>query len=67
MVGGAHAQVCATRLDVSPRSRFAPDCRALRQGLGSRYNVVSEMGVNVSPLVNVRPDHPDTIVVGTGR
>ena len=39
---------------------------ALRRGLGPRYNVLPGMGVNFSPLVNLRPDHPDTVVVGTG-
>jgi hypothetical protein len=39
---------------------------ALRQGLGARYNVVSGVGVNWNPVGNPRPDHPDTIVVGTG-
>jgi hypothetical protein len=39
---------------------------ALRQGLGPRYNVVPGVGVNWNPVGNPRPDHPDTIVVGTG-
>jgi hypothetical protein len=39
---------------------------ALRQGLEPRYNVLPETGVNWNPVGNPRPDHPDTIVVGTG-
>jgi hypothetical protein len=39
---------------------------ALRQGLGPRYNVLPGTGVNWNPFGGPRPDHPDTIVVGTG-
>jgi hypothetical protein len=39
---------------------------ALRQGLGSRYNVLPGTGVNWNPVGGPRPDHPDTIVVGIG-
>ena len=39
---------------------------ALRHGLGSRYKVLPGMGVNWNPLGDLRPNHPDTIVVGTG-
>jgi hypothetical protein len=39
---------------------------ALRQGLGSRYNVLPGQGINWNPVGGPRPDHPDTIVVGTG-
>jgi hypothetical protein len=39
---------------------------ALRRGLGPRYNVVPGKGVNWNPVGAPRPDHPDTIVVGTG-
>jgi hypothetical protein len=39
---------------------------ALRRGLGSRYNVLPGKGVNWNPVGAARPDHPDTIVVGTG-
>jgi hypothetical protein len=40
---------------------------ALRRGLGPRYNVLQDTGVNASPLVKLQPDHPGTIVVGTGN
>ena len=39
---------------------------ALRHGLGPKYNVLPETGVNWNPVGNPRPDHPDTLVVGTG-
>jgi hypothetical protein len=39
---------------------------ALRQGLGPRYNVLPGTGVNWNPIGGPRPDHPGTIVVGTG-
>jgi hypothetical protein len=39
---------------------------ALRQGLGPRYNVLPGTGVNWNPVGGPRPDHPDSIVVGTG-
>ena len=40
---------------------------ALRRGLGPRYNVLPGTGVNCwNPVGGPRPDHPDTIVVGTG-
>jgi hypothetical protein len=38
---------------------------ALRQGLGPKYNVLPEMGMNWNPVGNPRPDHPDMITVGT--
>ena len=51
-----------------PRSEVTSDevADALRQGLGSRYNVLPGMGINWNPVGGPRPDHPDTIVVGTG-
>ena len=40
---------------------------ALRQGLGPQYHVLPGTGVNCwNPVGGPRPDHPDTIVVGTG-
>jgi hypothetical protein len=39
---------------------------ALRHGLGARYKVLPGKGVNWNPVGRPRPDHPDTIVVGTG-
>jgi hypothetical protein len=39
---------------------------ALRAGLGPRYHVLPGKGVNWNPVGGPRPDHPDTIVVGTG-
>jgi hypothetical protein len=40
---------------------------ALRQGLGSRYEVLPGTGVNCwNPVGGPRPDCPGTIVVGTG-
>jgi hypothetical protein len=38
----------------------------LRQALGPRYNVLPGRAVNRNPVGDPRPDHPDTIVVGTG-
>jgi hypothetical protein len=38
----------------------------LRRGLGPRYKVLAGKGVNWNPVGAPRPDHPDTIVVGTG-
>jgi hypothetical protein len=51
-----------------PRSDVTSDevADALRRGLGSRYNVLPGTGVNWNPTGGPRPDHPDTIVVGTG-
>jgi hypothetical protein len=51
-----------------PRSDVTSDevADALRQGLGSRYNVLPGEGINWNPVGGPRPDHPDTIVVGTG-
>ncbi len=51
-----------------PRSDVTSDevTDALRRGLGSRYNVLPGAGVNWNPVGGPRPDHPDTIVVGTG-
>jgi hypothetical protein len=39
---------------------------ALQQGLGPKYKVLPGKGVNWNPVGNPRPDHPDTIVIGTG-
>jgi hypothetical protein len=39
---------------------------ALRHGLGPRYNVLPGKGVNWNPVGAPRPEHPNTIVVGTG-
>src|ERR1022692_887974 len=39
---------------------------ALRQGPGPRYNVLPGVGVNWNPVGNPRPNHPDSVVVGTG-
>ncbi len=51
-----------------PRSDVTSDevVDALRRGLGPRYNVLPGTGVNWNPVGGPRPDHPDTIVVGTG-
>jgi hypothetical protein len=51
-----------------PRSDVTSDevADALRRGLGPRYNVLPGKGVNWNPVGAPRPDHPDTIVVGTG-
>jgi hypothetical protein len=51
-----------------PRSDVTSDevTDALRQGLGPRYNVLPGTGVNWNPVGGPRPDHPHTIVVGTG-
>jgi hypothetical protein len=51
-----------------PRSDVTSDevADALRQSLGPRYNVLPGTGVNWNPVGGPRPDHPDTIVVGTG-
>jgi hypothetical protein len=52
-----------------PRSDVTSDevADALRHGLGPRYKVLPGMGVNCwNPVGGPRPDHPDTIVVGTG-
>lgn len=51
-----------------PRSDVTSDevADALRAGLGRRYNVLPGMGVNWNPVGGPRPNHPDTIVVGTG-
>jgi hypothetical protein len=52
-----------------PRSDVTSDevAGALRQGLGSRYNVLPGTGLNCwNPVGGPRPNHPDTIVVGTG-
>ena len=52
-----------------PRSDVTSDevTGALRHGLGPRYNVLPGTGVNCwNPVGGPRPDHPDTIVVGTG-
>jgi hypothetical protein len=39
---------------------------ALRQGLGARYNVLPNKGMNWNPVGGPRPDQPGKIVVGTG-
>jgi hypothetical protein len=39
---------------------------ALRHGLGARYTVIPGSAKNWNPLGNPRPDHDDTIVIGTG-
>lgn len=51
-----------------PRSDVTSDqvTDALRRGLGPRYKVRPGTGVNWNPAGGPRPDHPDTIVVGTG-
>ncbi|MDQ6804630.1 MAG: hypothetical protein M3065_06620 [Actinomycetota bacterium] len=51
-----------------PRSDVTSDevADALRQSLGSQYKVLPGTGVNRNPVGGPRPDHPDTIVVGTG-
>jgi len=51
-----------------PRSDVTSDevADVLRQGLEPRYNVLPGKGVNWNPVGGPRPDHPDTIVVGTG-
>ena len=52
-----------------PRSDVTSDevTDALRHGLGPRYNVLPKTGVNCwNPVGGPRPDHPDTVVVGTG-
>ena len=38
----------------------------LRQGLGPRYNVLPDKGINWNPVGGPRPDQPGKIVVGTG-
>jgi hypothetical protein len=52
-----------------PRADVTSDevADALRQGLGSWYKVLPGTSVNCwNPVGGPRPDHPDTIVVGTG-
>jgi hypothetical protein len=39
---------------------------ALRQGLDPKYNVLSGVGVNWNPVGDVRPNHPDSIVIRPG-
>jgi hypothetical protein len=39
---------------------------ALRQGLAPKYNVLSGVGINWNPIGDVRPNHPDCIVVRPG-
>jgi hypothetical protein len=39
---------------------------ALRRGLGSGYHVLPGVAVNLNPVGQPRPDHPDEIVVGRG-
>ena len=38
----------------------------LRQGLGSRYKVLPGKAMNWNPVGDLRADHPDKIVIGTG-
>ena len=40
--------------------------RALRAGLGSRYNVLPGMRTARRPMAGPEPAQPDTILVGTG-
>jgi hypothetical protein len=51
-----------------PRADVTSDevTEGLRQGLGPRYNVLPGVAKNWNPVGDPRPDHPDTIVVGTG-
>jgi len=39
---------------------------ALRAGLTDRYQVLTGTAMNLNPVGKPRPDHPDTVVVGTG-
>lgn len=39
---------------------------ALRHGLGPKYTVLPGTRINWNPVGNPRPNHPHTIVVGTG-
>jgi hypothetical protein len=39
---------------------------ALRQGLGRTYNVLPGEAKNWNPVGSPRPNHPDSVVVGTG-
>jgi hypothetical protein len=39
---------------------------ALRQWLGTNYNILPATARNWNPVGNPRPDHPNSIVVGTG-
>ncbi len=39
---------------------------ALRAGLGPKYNVLRGVGINWNPIGDVRPNHPDSIVVRPG-
>lgn len=39
---------------------------ALRHGLGPKYNVLPGSAKNWNPLGSPRPDHGNTIVIGTG-
>jgi hypothetical protein len=39
---------------------------ALRHGLAPKYHVLPGTAVNWNPVGHPRPDHADTIVVGTG-
>jgi hypothetical protein len=39
---------------------------ALRQGLTPKYNVLAGVGINWNPVGDVRPNHPDSIVIRPG-
>jgi hypothetical protein len=51
-----------------PRSDVTSEevSEALRRGLGPRYKVLTDTAANWNPVGNLRPDHPDRIVIGTG-
>jgi hypothetical protein len=51
-----------------PRADVTTDevSEVLRQGLGSRYNVLPGKAMNWNPVGEPRADHPDKIVIGTG-
>jgi hypothetical protein len=53
---------------VVPRDDVTPEevAKALRDGLGPRYNVVPGLRMSRNPLGNPRPAHLETILVGTG-
>jgi hypothetical protein len=54
--------VTVARSDVST----AEVADALRQGLAPKYNVLPGVGVNWNPIGDVRPNHPDSIVIRPG-
>jgi hypothetical protein len=49
-----------------PNVTTAEVADALRQGLDSKYNVLPGVGVNWNPIGDVRPNHPDSIVIRPG-